>query len=551
MKRRWLIILYTLALLLPILPQAQAEEGESVKPVLVGLYYDSNTLDGANLKNSVGTGYRLGYLDENRAFWQMGYIAETDISVVKTQNVWCTKDESGRAAYTAEAQSDVLVGCWHVRLPTEVPLTTFEEAAALAQVQGGFPAWITGEWQVRLGAYGSQEEAQTAAEALGGTVVGTSSYGVSVVRTWTSTILFQFDGGAETSLTINPGEDDSQKNTTHFKGRKYYGMFRYQRINGGDLTVVNILDLDDYANCVITQEMSPSWPLEALKAQAVCARTYWESHVGKHSRYGFDLCATVDCQAYPGMGAVTERTTQAAQETAKLRIWHEGKPIEAVYFSSDGGATEDAKNVWGGVRPYLIGKEDPYEAAVADKISKYHWTVTFTQEELNEKLHEAGYAVGVNIVDFKITETTPMGNVCGISFIGENGKAWPFTREKCRTFLGLRSLRYTVTRSGGGETGDGEIYTDGGNVLTSMNGVYAIDGSGTVSAVSGAPYVITGSGTQKLPGATDSGDVVYTINGSGWGHNVGMSQWGAHAMALQGYTYDQILKFYYTDVEIY
>lgn len=552
MKRKWLTILCALTLLLLYAPPSVlAEEGEVyTPPVLVGLYYGSNALDGANLKNSVGTGYRFGYLDEDRAFWQMGYTQETDISIVKTQNVWCSKDADGRAAYTDNITSDILVGCWHVMIPSETPLASFEEASALAQTLGGFPAWISGEWQVRTGAYGTKEEAQAAADMLGGTVVGTSSYGVSVVRTWTNTVLFQFDGGAETSLTIKPGLDDSEKTVTHFKGRKYYGMFRYQRVNGGDLTVVNVLDLDDYANCVITQEMSPSWPLEALKAQAVCARTYWESHIGKHKKDGFDLCSTTDCQAYPGTGAVTERTTQAAQETAKLRIWYEGKPIEAFYFSSDGGASEDVKNIWGGERAYLIGKEDPYEALVADRISNYHWTVTYTAEELNNKLHGDGYAIGTSIADIQV-EYTPMGNVSSIKFIGENGKSWPFVREASRTYLGLRSHRYTITRSGGEGDGSGQIYTDGGNVLSTMTGVYAINGNGSVSAVSGSPYVITASGTQQLPGASGGGEVVYTISGSGWGHHVGMSQWGAYAMAQEGYTFDQILKFYYTGVEIY
>lgn len=551
MKRRYLTFLWVLSLLMSLLPSAYAQVNGDDALVLVGLAYDKTALDGVNLQNDVGSGFRFGYLDENRAFWQVGYTTETALSVVKTQNVWYGIDpkySDKLKCYSDQIVSDVAVGCWHVQLPLEIEPAAFEEAQAQAQALGGFPAWINGAWQVRLGAYTSQEEAQAMADTVGGTVAGTSAYGVSVVKTGTSTVLFQFDGGENVSLTVKPGLDDSVKTVTHFRGARYYGMFQFRRIKGGGLTVINALDLDDYTNCVISQEMSPSWPLEALKAQAVCARTYWEYHKNKHRSSGFDLCPSTHCQAYPGMSTHTERTTQAVQETAGLRIWYEGKPIDAVYFSSDGGATEDVRNVWGGSLAYLKGIEDPYEATVANKISKYNWTVTYTADELTDLLQSKGHAVGTTIVDFQITETTPMGNVKSIAFVGANGKSWPFTKESTRTFLGLRSQRYTVTKSGGEP--DRTYYTDGGNTLSSLNGAYAIDGSGSVSKIEGEPYVITGAGIQRLSGAS-GGEIVFTINGSGWGHNVGMSQWGAYAMAQQGFSYDQILKFYYSGIEIY
>ena len=112
-------------------------------------------------------------------------------------------------------------------------------------------------------------------------------------------------------------------------------------------------------------------------------------------------------------------------------------------------------------------------------------------------------------------------------------------------------MRYTVSKSGGAP--EQTYYTDGGNTLSSMNNVYAINGNGSVSTVSGTPYVITASGTQALPGAAagSTGALSFTFAGTGWGHHVGMSQWGAYAMAQQGFTFDQILKFYYPGIEIY
>lgn len=555
MKGKWLTSICALALILNLVPSARAAENKGMATVLVGLAYGSSVLDGANLANDVGTGYRFGYLDGDRVFQPVAYTAETSISVVKTQNVWYGLNHSysdSLKSYSDDITSDIGVGCWHVRLPAEAEPASFEEAQMLAQNTGGFPAWIDGVWQVRLGAYMTQEEAQTQAEAVGGTVVGTSAYGVSVVKTGTNTVLFQFDGGADRALTVAPGLDGGEKSVTHYRGARYYGMFQFRRINGGDLTVINAIDIDDYISCVLSQEMSSSWPMEALKAQAVCARNYVEMDSGRHKNSGFDVCPDVHCQAYPGMARANERTIQATAETAKLRAYYNGVLAETYFFSSDGGGTEACKNVWQKDLPYLCGVEDPYEASVADKISNYNWTVTYTVEELTQRLQTTyGIAVGTTVADIRVEEVTPTGNVRHVVVVGANGKEWDIYKENVRNHFGLRSMRYTVSKSGGAP--EKTYYTDGGNTLSSMNNVYAIGGNGSVSKVSGTPYVITASGTQTLPGAAagSTGALSFTFTGTGWGHHVGMSQWGAYAMAQQGFTFDQILKFYYPGIEIY
>ena len=95
---------------------------------------------------------------------------------------------------------------------------------------------------------------------------------------------------------------------------------------------------------------------------------------------------------------------------------------------------------------------------------------------------------------------------------------------------------------------------NGDGTLSSLDGAYAIDGSGSTSKLGSDVYIIDGSGqvTQAAPSGGSGGDssTVFTITGSGWGHNVGMSQWGAYAMAQQGYTYEEILTFYYTGIEV-
>lgn len=541
--------------LLVALPVGRTQAASvAVDPTIrVGLFYGSTALPGANLLNDVGSGYRLGYYDSNRVFQQLAQTSETAISVVKTQNVYYGT-VGNWSGYNDTITSNIAVGCYHLKLPDTY--STYEQAAAAAsQWSGGFVAWVDGSYQVRVGAYTDSASAQAAQTALGltnATITGTSSAGVSVVKTGTSQILFQFDSTSGLCLGIKPGLNDSVKTETIFRGNTYYGGFQYQRVGGGNLTVSNVISLEDYVQGVIVEEMSASWPLEALKAQAVCARTYaYRNYVAqKHSSQGFDLCNATHCQAYSGMDSVTAASSRAVTETRGEYLWYNGSLIDAVYSSHDGGATESAVNVWGSDVPYLIGKEDPYEASVSSKVPNYNWTVTYTAQELTDLLNSKGY-VNSGIVDFRVTKTSPTGNAIEITFTDSSGKSWSKIRDDCRTFLGLRSIHYTVSSSGGTSSG---YPVNGSGVLSSLTGAYAIDGSGSTAALTdGSVYAIGGDGTvsQVKPSAsTGSGSTVFTITGSGWGHNVGMSQWGAYAMAQQGYTYKDILSFYYTGIEV-
>lgn len=393
-------------------------------------------------------------------------------------------------------------------------------------------------------------EAQTAQTTLGisGAIVGTSSFGISVVKTGSAKLLFQYDGGSDQSFGVLPDVTGQSAPVTWFKGYKYYGGFRYERLNGGNITVVNMVHLEDYVRCVITWEMGASWPKEALKAQACCARTYAVRNQNKHKTDHFDICSEVHCQAYHGTKNLTTNSIQAAAECDGKYVWYNGSLAETVYSSSNGGASESSENVWNSAIPYLQGKLDPYEAIVASKIPNYSWTVTFTAEELAAKLRTKGY-ICADIVDFRVSETTPTGNVKAITVTDSAGKSWSFRKENARTFFGFRSLRYTI--SGGGSVGSG-YYVNDGEKLDSVSGLYAIGGDGAVSQMSTVsnPYVITSSGTSQLT-AQGNGGSNYMISGTGYGHNVGMSQYGAMAMAQAGYTYDQILKFYFTGVDIY
>ena len=138
-----------------------------------------------------------------------------------------------------------------------------------------------------------------------------------------------------------------------------------------------------------------------------------------------------------------------------------------------------------------------------------------------------------------------------MTFTDANGKNWTVYKENCRTYFGFQSMRFDLADG----SSSGGIYVNGSST-GSVDGMYAIDSNGNKSVISGTPYVITGSGTQQLTGtgngtSSSSGSSgTFTFQGTGNGHNVGMSQWGAYAMAQQGFDYVDILTFYYTGVTV-
>ena len=557
------------------LPTALAA-GSGGEMVRVGLAYGSGALVNANLENNTGygSGYRMGYFDDDLDFVELAWTDEdeTQITMVKTQNTWV----NGTSYSNSDNGGDV-IGCYHVLV--ESGYRSYEQAAADAQeYRDGFVAWIDGDYQVRAGSYTSRQEAEDAAQSLGGTVAGTSSYAVNVTRTGTAEILFQFDGGDALALGVMPDVTGADAVRTWFKGYRYYGGFRYERIGGGDLTVVNIVDLETYIKGVVPYEMSSSWPLEALKVQAVCARSYAyiNIHSGKHTSYHFDVCNTTDCQAYYGAGTnsssyqATERTDQAVDETAGEYAWYDGQVIEAFYSSSHGGASESVYNVWGTSLeqyPYLCGVEDPYEADMASKNSYSSWTVSYTSSELAQRLENYGYDASSGIESLTLTYSD-LGNVIQVRVNYRDGGSDTIRPSSMRSVFGISSIRFTVngqaassgsgttSSSGGGLTANGSTSLDSQGSYTvisgsgslsqaGLDGLYAISGSGSITpaedAASGG-----GSGTDTPTGTqvTVSGSS-YSFQGSGNGHQLGLSQYGAWAMAERGFTYEEIIEFYY------
>ena len=516
--------------------------------VKVGLRYDSSAMASANLKNAEGAGYEFGYFDENRVFVSLGRTGVTTI----TMNAGTISMESGDTMYMGSSE-DYAFQTAATQIGQSVTFATYAEAASAAAVHGGWPAWINGAYTVR----GTGTHA-----AYGRDTVSFSSTSVVVTRTGTSEILFEFDEGGERALGVRPSGS-----STWFRGYKYPGAFEYPRARGGNLSVINVVDLEEYVKGVVPYEMPGDWPLAALEAQAVCARTFVCGHA-KHLRsQGFDVCAGQDCQVYYGHGsessAPTSTSNQAVENTAGLCIYYNGTLVQdAVYHSSNGGATEDGGRVWGTETGYLKGKLDPYEAQT--DIPNYSYSVTYTAAELTWILDQKGYSIGT-VQDAYVSEYTPLGNVNKVTFVGSSGTK-TVSGETCRTIFysstykkSVTSMRFDINgRNGGVWTNEG-VVTSGGQ-LASLDRAAVISGNGEIGILQGASAAaVTSSGTvavsggipaPSVPGGGGNHNGNFVITGTGSGHNVGMSQYGAKAMAELGYGFREILEFYYTDITI-
>ena len=148
-------------------------------------------------------------------------------------------------------------------------------------------------------------------------------------------------------IVLRPDNNDGYVST---KGRWYRGKLMIKNVNG-KLTVINDIDLENYIKGVVPSEMSPSWEYEALKAQAIAARSYALANLGKQARYGYDLKDNTEDQAYGGASVETKITNKAVDETHGLVLTYDMKLISAYYSASAGGMT--STSAWGGNLPYL------------------------------------------------------------------------------------------------------------------------------------------------------------------------------------------------------
>ncbi len=317
---------------------------------------------------------------------------------------------------------------------------------------------------------------------------------------------------------------------------EYRGSIVVIRQNSSDMTVVSKIGMNEYLYSVTPSEIPASSGMEALKTQAVCARTYAVENINRHASMGFSLCNSQHCQVYKGVSWEYESTNQAVDETDKQVLTYNGKIITAVYSASCGGATEDVQYVWGSPYPYLKSVKDPYCKEVS-------WEVPLNLVQIKETLSAKGYDFG-ELQSVEVTERTPAGRVLKLKVTGSK-MTKVFEREQARTILGLKSQFYDIVSQNTFRilTGSGYLYWDlTGREMMTANGIANI--TGTMVPVL---TVENGNAVTKNLSILSS---EFVIKGEGNGHGVGMCQNGAMGLAANGYTYEQILKHYYNGVEI-
>ncbi len=343
-----------------------------------------------------------------------------------------------------------------------------------------------GLWSVYIGPYESSERASQAH----------NNYPYESVVCAPSSNTVYLNGSGERMIYDSPGGNFAfaGDTLTNINGRTYRGYIELYPTASG-FSAVNVIGLESYLQGVVPSEVPSSWNSEALKAQACAARTYTLHMLEASDKsLGYDICDTTHCQAYNGAGEEAESTNNAVSSTTGVIITYDGSPIDAVYCASAGGVTDDGAAVWGTDTPYLKSVKE------IDGTAVYEWSRTYTFQQLKQLIAANGAQIGKLVyIDVSRSEN---GRIHSMTFYGESS-SYTVEGEKVRTFFS----------SGEGGSLESRVFD------------ISFDHSG-------------GEGFSLV------------INGKGWGHGLGLSQYGANSMAQAGYTYDQILKHYYTGVEI-
>ena len=243
------------------------------------------------------------------------------------------------------------------------------------------------------------------------------------------------DGIQASEVKFMPEENSSGNMIITVNGLNYRGSAIITNVSK-KLMFVNELKIQEYLCSVVPSEMPASFGLEAVKAQAVAARTYALSQITRHTDDGFNMCSTVHCQVYSGMRTENSLTTQAVEETKDMIVTYKGELISTYYSASMGGYTEDVENVWGKEIPYLKAVKDPYEPKMTPG------TICFSKDEIEAKLKNKNIDIG-DVVKIEVTKWTDAGRAYELVITGTKGKT-TYVREGTRTFFNLKGQMYTL-----------------------------------------------------------------------------------------------------------
>ena len=271
-------------------------------------------------------------------------------------------------------------------------------------------------------------------------------------------------------------------------GRKFRGAVEITSEADG-LRAVNHVNIEHYLYGVVPKEMPHKWPKAALMAQAVAARTYALYIKQKSGEKPYDVLATTASQVYGGYDAEKTETNRAADETAGQVLSYDSRLIIAYFHSNSGGHTEDAKNVWSADIPYLKGIPDPY----SNQAPNVSWEISLTYNAITERLNRFGLNIG-RVQALSHDGRTASGRILRIR-VADQFETSEIASNNFRIKMDATQIKSTLF-----------------DIVPKANGL--------------------------------------TFRGRGYGHGVGMSQWGARQMAATGMKYQDILKYYYQGVRL-
>jgi stage II sporulation protein D len=267
-------------------------------------------------------------------------------------------------------------------------------------------------------------------------------------------------------------------------GRKFRGNIQFIRKDNSSLLVVNYLGLEDYIKGILYHEVSHYWPLEILKAQAVVCRTYALNQIEVNKGKDFDVTADIYSQVYGGRTSERYRTSKAVDETRGEILTYQGKVFPAYFHATCAGYTEDASLLWN----INIAPLKGVHCGFCQDSPHFKWHNVLNIDELRQTLEKSGYRIK-EIKDILIGDRDKSGRIVVLKFIN----------EKETLNISAKDFRNII----------------GPNIIRSTNF------------------------TVKLA----DNDAVFV--GYGWGHGVGLCQWGGYFMAKSGYNYQEILRYYY------
>ncbi len=367
---------------------------------------------------------------------------------------------------------------------------------------------------------------------------------------------------------------DKEKDYLFVNDKPYHGFIELKKRTPTSFLVINDVNIEDYLAGVLSGEVIASWPDDALKAQAVAARTYIFYKKKQPRDKDFDVYTTVMDQVYAGMTAESPKLKKIVQDTEGQVLTYKGDIIKAYYHSTCGGHTEDGAEVFPEDASFLIGVPCPY----CKNSPAFTWEKEISTEELEKALNKNGNDGNLpqgELVDLKVTRQGKMGRAAEVTLALSDGER-VMKGSELRMLIGpgkLKSTRFKLEiRDIRKEALPPTITTQWVHRFPSTQiGDSSLD-SDTLGFTSFGPLKVTQQGTLETPPAPlvipqeifssiilSQPDVLVIrmeegkekisarllFTGRGWGHGVGMCQWGACTMAQLGNSYKTILNFYY------